>query len=247
MQVPEGQRITLPGSKVSIAMKAVTLERLRLTCVLLFISFAIYAIGDHMRWWRIEGGEISFLLLIGLGFAIIVIKDQLPAAWKKAREEQRTKQEREATELHERRSAMHQKALAVAQADYHDHLEENALWERGWWEHRDESYLIAQYLEPAEVVLRYDVEGDDQDHEIRLYARQRVEHAEAVEPEVVRGLRENLETRERERQRLLEEEVEARRQAEEAAEEAARAALEREELEKRQARQKIVRIDHRLR
>jgi hypothetical protein len=63
-------------------------------------------------------------LLIGLGLAIVVIKDKLPEAWKKAKEEQRAKQAREARELGERRSAMRAKALAVAQGDYPEHLEE---------------------------------------------------------------------------------------------------------------------------
>jgi hypothetical protein len=234
------------GSR-SIAMKAVTLERLRLACVLLFVLVAVVAFGDYVQWWRIDGLRgASFLLLIALGLAIVVIKDNLPDAWKKTKEEQRAKQERKARELGERRSAMRTKALAVAEADYSDHLEEGALWQRGWWQEGDESNLIGRYLEPADVVLRYNIEGDDQNHEIRLYARQRVDHAEAAEPEVMSQLRENLRTRERERQRLLEEEAEAQRQAKDAAEEAARAALERKEVEEREARQRIIHIDDRL-
>jgi len=228
--------------------KAVTLEWLRLACVLLFIVVAIVAFGDYVQWWRIDGLRGGpFVLLIFLGLAIVVIKEKLPEAWKKAKEEQRAKQEREARKLGERRSAMRAKALAVAQADYPDYLEEGALAQRGWWQEGDESDLIGRYLEPAEVVLRYNVEGDDQNHEIRLYARQRVDHAEEIEPKVISQLRENLDARERERQRLLEEQAEAQRQAEEAAaEEAARAALERKELEERQARQNIIHIDDRL-
>src|SRR5215831_16582711 len=145
-------------------VKAVTLEWLRLVCVLLFIVVAIVAFGDYVQWWRIDERGASYPLLIGLGLAILVIKDNLPEAWKKAKEEQRAKQEREARKLGERRSAMRAKALAVAQADYPDHLEEGALWQRGWWQEGDESDLIGRYLEPAEVVLRYMVEGDDQNH-----------------------------------------------------------------------------------
>jgi hypothetical protein len=81
-------------------MKAVTLERMRLACVLLFILIAVVAFGDYVQWWRIDSMRgASFLLLIGLGLAIVVIKDKLPEAWKKAKEEQRAKQEREAREL----------------------------------------------------------------------------------------------------------------------------------------------------
>jgi hypothetical protein len=130
-------------------MKAVTLERMRLACVLLFILVAVVAFGDYVQWWRIDGLRgASFLLLIGLRLAIVVIKDKLPEAWKKAQEEQRAKQEREARELGERRIAMRTKALAVAQADYPEHLEEGALWQRGWWQEGDESDLIGRYLEP---------------------------------------------------------------------------------------------------
>jgi hypothetical protein len=85
------------------------------------------------------------------------------------------------------------------------------------------------------VVLKYRVEGDEKDSTVRLYERERVERLEQADPEVIYRLSSTRARREQLEQQRRQEEERARREEEE-----------RRELEKRLARQKVVRIDERL-
>lgn len=232
-------------------MSYFNLQRIRFGCVLVGIAIVFAAIGNNASWWRIEPSIASlwWMALALLAAVYFIAGDKLPDALKEQHAEQarrkehaRQKAAEAAALLYQRRTEARQKALAIAQVDYPDHVDDGALGVRGWWQEGDESDIVGRYLEPAEIVLKYEVEGDGDDNELRLYARDRVEAAERSESEVKEQIRENLAARERVRREEEEEREAARRDAEE------ETLLEQERLElaERKARQKIIRIDDRL-
>ena len=101
----------------------------------------------------------------------------------------------------ERRSAEIAKAFARARAEYPQYVDEHVLWERGWWNDGDDiDAIIMTYLNPPEVVLRYRLTGNDQDSEISLYERERVEMLERTDPDLIQHMQSVRARREREAQ-----------------------------------------------
>ena len=94
-------------------------------------------------------------------------------------------------------------------------------------------------LDPPEVVLKYNAEGDDEEWSLRLYAAERVKLEEETNPDV-RVVRRSVIARREERARAVAEEQEQARlkaEAPEAEEEI------KKELAERLARQKVIRIE----
>lgn len=184
-----------------------------------------------------------------LFLAIVIIKDKLPEAHRRAQaernawnEQERKKAAAAAVALSQRRETARAKAVAIARADYPQHIDEEALAERGWRGEEDNFDIIGRYLDPPEVVLKYTVLGDDDEMALRLYDRERAESVQAIDPEVIDHIRTVLRTREHAAAAKLREEEEARLEAEEAAAEEE----EKSEAQRRLAQQKIIRIDDRL-
>src|SRR6516164_7300057 len=117
-----------------------------------------------------------------------MVADTERKAWqegKKLEEEERSKAAAGALELSERRKVEHSKALAIARAEYPEHVDEDELGERGWWEEDDKEEIIEAHLAPPELLLKYRVAGDDHDSVVRLYERERVDRMERTSSAVI--------------------------------------------------------------
>lgn len=246
-------------------MDAVSLERWRVFCWVLLLLIGIIGGGNEFDWWRIDGSSVTtdpdklgiirlvvrawFIWALVLWGVQELIKEKLlPEANKKAAAERTAREERErqqkvaaAAERQERQQSAREKAVTIARADYPQHIDFDALGERGWWDDDYGSEMITAYLDPPEVVLQYTVPGSEDDAEIRLYARERVLAAE-TDDEVRDHIKEVLHDREQSAAAKRRAEEEARMEAEEAAAEEE----EKREQERRLAEQKVIRIDDRL-
>jgi hypothetical protein len=73
------------------------------------------------------------------------------------------------------RHATRRAALAIATANYPDHISEDSLCE-GYWSPR----LIARLLDPPEIIVNYPIEGLYGRYDIKFYDASRVREAEAA-------------------------------------------------------------------
>jgi hypothetical protein len=224
------------------------LQLARLACVVLVIAILIAAFGDSANWWRIEKTIASLWWVGALAFVLLYIflGDRMPdalerqrAAYARQQKEKRQRDSDAAIERERLRQAARDKAIAIARADYPDHFDSDALEDRGWRDDADNVDMIAEHLDPPEIVLKYEVA--EAEEEIRLYDRARVVAAEE-NPDVEDHIRTVLSDREYAAEARRKEEEQARLDAKEAAAEEE----EKREQEHRLAQQKIIRIDDRL-
>jgi hypothetical protein len=184
------------------------------------------------------------------------IAEERQRAEEAARQWEKERPAREAAEARAVRWAEARKrATSTARTQYPQYVDIDELEQRAWW---DEGYisttncqtdLIAAFLDPPEVVLKYRVAGEPEDGELPLYLRERMQRLETHEQviayrDAVLAFRAEcarlaaIEEQERGRERAADELALQKRRAEEATAEA----IERERKERLQ-HQKIVRID----
>jgi len=173
-----------------------------------------------------------------------------------ARQWEKDRPAREAAEARAVRWAQARKrATSTARTQYPLYVDIDELEQRAWW---DEGYvsttncetdLIATFLDPPEVVLKYRVAGEPEVGELPLYLRERVQRWETHEQVIAFrnavlafraecARRTAIEEQERGRERAAAELALQKRRTEQVAAEA----IERERRERLQ-QQKIVRID----
>jgi hypothetical protein len=213
------------------------LQLLRYALLVLCLVSATIVIDEYPRLTS-TGLAPYVLLLVGSGLGALVVHNELRRAREREKQDQeaiaRRKLEADRTKSAERSSRLaraREKALEVAISELPDHFPEDLLFDdRGWSEEH-----VEDHLDPADIILKYEVPGEEVPSELRLYARDRVLQLEVSNYDVRQEIERHLEAR---RQDELEAHYDEQRRQDEARELA--------ERERRRAQQRVIDISKKL-